>query len=400
MKKEEVYVVLFCALHCYIHMKSIHLKTLAAFIVLSQYCNAQQTDPQSAIKSNNPLKTPLDSLVQRSAERYMESPATFDLSIGIIRNGIPHQYNFHRGADTLSQPTTFFGLGSIAKTFVGILLAQAVIDKKVQLTDDIRKYLPGDYPDLQYQGHPVRLVDLANHTSALPAMSRDYDDKYLDSISKLKPEAFREFYRIYTADSLFRDMHRFTLDTVPGTKYRYNGNAMMVLIAILERVYHTPYNQLITSFLKKQIGMVNTKPQLTAKEEKQLLVGHDGNGKELPFIPDDGFRAAPSMFSTPADMLKYAAANLNKKNAAINLSHKITFTKPGGMSLGLSWMLDKEDNGLPFIMHTGRDGFGFTSLCYLYPDKETAIIILVNDSSGQERVADLKDALISNLLRF
>lgn len=381
-------------------MKPIYLKTLTALIILSQYCNGQQTNTEAVIKSNNPLKTPLDSLVQRAAEHYMQSPATFELSIGVIKNGIPHQYTFHRGTGTLTPNTTFFGLGSIAKTFVGIMLAQAVIEKKVQLTDDIRRYLPGKYPNLQYQGHPVRLVDLANHTSALPAMSRDYDDKYLDSITKLNPEAFREFYSVYTPDSLFRDMHQFTLDTIPGTQYRYNGNAMMVLIAILQRVYHMPYHQLVTSFLKKQIGIVNTTPQLTAREEKQLIAGHDENGKVLPFIPDNGFRAAPSMFSTPADMLKYAAANLSKKNPAINLSHQITFTKPDGMSMGLSWMLGKEDSGLPFIMHTGRDGCGFTSLCYLYPDNEAAIIILVNDSSGQERVADLKHELISNLLQL
>lgn len=381
-------------------MKHIQLLTLSIFIMLSHYCNGQQVDSQSVIKNNNPLKTPLDSIIQRAAEHYMQSPATFDLSIGIIKNGIQHQYNFHRGNGKLSQSNSIFGLGSIAKTFAGIMLAQAVIDKKMKLTDDIRKYLPGKYQNLHYKGHSVRLVDLANHTSALPGMSRDYDEKYIDSITKLKPAAFRNFYSIYTADSLFEDMHSFTLDTIPGTKYRYNGNAMMVLIAILQRVYHTPYNQLVSSFLKKQIRIANTKPQLTAKEEQQLLTGHDQNGKALPFIPDYGFRAAPSMFSTPADMLTYAAVNLNKKNDAINLSHQVTFTKPGGMSLGLNWMLGKEDNGLPFIMHTGRDGFGFTSLCYIYPDNNAAIVILVNDSSGEERVSDLKNELISNLFLF
>lgn len=174
----------------------------------------------------------------------------------------------------------------------------------------------------------------------------------------------------------------------------------MVLIATLQRVYHTSYNQLVTSFPKKQIRMANTTPQLTAKEEQQLLTGHDQNGKALPFIPDYGFRAARSMFSTSADMLTYAAVNLNKKNDAINLSHQVTFTKPDGMSLGLNWMLGKEYNGLPFIMHTGRDGFGFTSLCYIYPDNNAAIVILVNDSSGEERVSDLKNELISNLFLF
>ena len=379
-------------------MKSIRLKIIAACILLTQCCFAQQVVPEQKNRSSNPLRTPLDSLIDRAATHYLQSPVTFDLSIGIIKNGVQHQYSYHRGGDTLFKNSSVFGLGSIAKTFAGIMLAQAVIDKKVILSDDIRKYLPGSYPNLQYQGHPVRMVDLANHTSALPAMSRDYDDHYLDSVTKLNNQAFRNFYRVYTVDSLFRDMHHFKLDTIPGTVYRYNGNAMMVLIAILQRVYHMPYDQLVTSFLKKQLGMTNTKPLLSAKEEQRLVAGHDDKGNVLPFVPDAGFRAAPSMFSTPADMLRYAAANLENKNAAIRLSHKITFVKPDGMSMGLSWMMGKEKNGMRYIMHTGRDGCGFTALCYLYPESKSAIIIMVNDSSGQDRVADLKKEILAGLL--
>jgi len=376
-------------------MKSTPLKVIVFFILTIQFCFGQTY--QDSILSTNPLKTSLDSLVQRSAVHYLQSPITVDLSIGIITGDLAQQYHFHRGAGNLSRTNNIFGLGSIAKTFVGIMLAQAVIEKKVNLDDDIRKYLPGDYPNLQYKGYPVRLVDLANHTSALPPMSRDYDDKYLDSITKLPPKAFREFYRIYTADSLFRDMHKFVLDTVPGTKFRYNGNAMMLLIALLERVYHKPYKDLIASFLSNQIGMRDTKPQLSAKDEQRLIAGHDEHGKVLPFIPDYGYRAAPSMFSTLGDMLKYASANLKNKNAAIALSHKTTFTRPDGMHMGLGWMMDKEENGLSYLMHTGHDGCGFTALCYLYPEKKTAIIILVNDSSGQDRLAELKDTLITNI---
>lgn len=382
------------------------MKTFVPVIALLFYtisCFAHNIDSLpsgSQIRSNNPLKTPLDSLVYRAGEHYLQSPVTFDLSVGIIKNGVRHQYNFHRGAGTLSDNKTYFGLGSIAKTFAGIMLAQAVVEKKVQLTDDIRKYLPGNYPNLQYDGRPVRLVDLANHTSALPEMSREYDEQYLDSIVKLPPESFRDFYRVYTVDSLFRDMHHFTLDTVPGTRFRYNGNAMMVLISILQRVYHTSYDQLVTSFLSKQFGMANTRPQLLPQEEKQILAGHDDHGKALPFIPDAGFRAAPSMFSTPGDMLTYADVNLSKKNAAINLSHTITFAKPDGLRMGLGWMIDEDENGLSCIMHNGRDGIGFTSLCYLYPRNQMAIVILVNDSSGQDRVADLKNEIIAGLLKL
>lgn len=379
-------------------MKSTPLKVIVFFILTIQFCFGQ-TYQDSTLKSNNPLKTSLDSIVQRAAEHYLNSPVTVDLSIGIIKDDLAQQYHFHRGVGNLSRSNSIFGLGSIAKTFVGIMLAQAVIEKKVNLADDIRKYLPGDYPNLQYKGHPVRLVDLANHTSALPSMSRDYDDKYLDSTTKLPSKAFREFYRVYTADSLFRDMHKFVLDTVPGAKFRYNGNAMMLLIALLERVYHKPYKDLITSFLSNQMGMKDTKPQLSAKDEQRLIAGHDERGKVSPFIPDYGYRAAPSMFSTLGDMLKYASANLKNNHTAIALSHKTTFTRPDGMHMGLGWMMGKEENGLSYLMHTGRDGCGFTALCYLYPDKKTAIIILVNDSSGQDRLAELKDTLITNMLK-
>ncbi|MGE7776532.1 serine hydrolase domain-containing protein [Chitinophaga sp. NPDC101104] len=375
-------------------MKKIALQLIAAFTCLSQYSNGQTPHDPSAIKSNNPLKTRLDSLVHRAAEQYMRSPVTFDLSIGIIKNGISHQYFYHRGPGPLSSKATLFGLGSIAKTFTGILLAKAVIDRKLQLDDDIRKYLPGQYPDLQYDGQPVRIADLANHTSGLPAMSREYDESYLDNIVKLPPRLFRDFYRVYTADSLFRDMHHFRPDTIPGTRYRYNGNAMMVLTAILERVYGTSYKELVTSFLRRQLGMAHTTPLPTEEEEKRLPPGHDADGKPLPFIPDAGFRAAPSMFSTPADMLRFAAANLESRNAAIRLSHQTTFTKPDGMRMGLGWMMGEEENGMPYIMHTGRDGCGFSALLYLYPDSGTAIILLVNDSSGQDRLAGLKDDLV------
>lgn len=350
----------------------------------------------TAFKTDNPLKTYLDSLVQQAASVYLQAPATFDLSIGIYSQGRPYQYNYHKGDGSLPTGNSYYGMGSIAKTFAGWMLANAVTEGKLKLNDDIRKYLPGSYPNLEYKGHPVRIVDLSNHTAAMPAMSKDYSDKFIDSISKLKPEKLAVFFKEYTADSLFKDMHHFKLDTIPGTKYQYNGNAVMVLIAILQRIYHRPYPELVTAYLKRN-GIDHTRPALTKTEAKGLLMGHDEKGNASPLSVDEGFRAAPSMVSTPNDMLKYIKANLNENNPVIKLSHQPTFTTPGGMKMGLNWMMDKEDNGLPYIMHTGRDGVGFTALCYLYPDKQTGIVILVNDGTGEDKVSALKNNIIANL---
>ncbi|WP_412850870.1 serine hydrolase domain-containing protein [Chryseobacterium sp. PMSZPI] len=354
---------------------------------------------QISVQTDNVLKTRLDSIVHQAASGFMETPFTRDLSIGIYSKGHPYPYNYHTGAGHLSTGNDYYGLGSVAKTFAGLMLARAVVEGKLKLNDDIRKYLPGSYPNLEYKGHPIRIVDLSNHTSAMPAMSKEYSDQSMQRISKLSRKNLTAFFKEYTADSLFADMHHFKLDTIPGTKYHYNGNAVMVLIGILQRIYHQPYSKLITRYLHQQYGMDHTKPFLTKTDEKKLLMGYDDTGKEAPLIVDEGFRAAPSMVSTLYDMLKYIGANLDQNNPVIKLSHQPTFTTSDGTKMGLNWMMGKEENDVPFIMHTGRDGAGFTSLCYIYPGKQTGIVILVNNGIGEDKISTLKNEIITKLFR-
>jgi CubicO group peptidase (beta-lactamase class C family) len=68
----------------------------------------------------------------------------------------------------LPSQNTVYEIGSITKTFVSFYLANAVLEHKVSLDDDIRKYLKESYPNLEYNGAPIQLVHLANTTSLLP----------------------------------------------------------------------------------------------------------------------------------------------------------------------------------------------------------------------------------------
>lgn len=350
-------------------------------------------------KTDNPMKNHLDCIVHQVVSGHLKELPTYSLSVGIYSDGQPHLYNYHKGTGELPTGNSYYGLGSIAKTFSGWMLANAVTEGKLKLSDDIRKYLPGTYPNLQYKGQPIQMVHLSNHTSAMPAMSREYSGKFVDSIGKLPSQKLAAFFKQYTADSLFQDMHHFKLDTIPGTKFRYNGNAVMVLNAILQRVYNTPYPKLVTRYLHQQYGMDHTKPVLTKEDKRNLLMGYDENGKEAPLSIDEGYRAAPSMISTPDDMLKYIAANLDESRPAIKLSHNTTFTAPEEMRIGLNWMMNNESNGIPFIMHTGRDGAGFTSLCYIYPTKQTGIVILLNVGIGEDKLTSLKDDIVRDLFK-
>src|ERR1700761_6647607 len=120
---------------------------------------AQQAKP---LLTDNPLKSHLDSAIQKGAAVYMANAGTVGLMIGVYKDGHKYIYRYgesEKGSGRLPGPDQLFNLGSVAKTFVGTMLAEAVIEKKAKLTDDIRLYLPGKYPNLEYAGHPITLAD-------------------------------------------------------------------------------------------------------------------------------------------------------------------------------------------------------------------------------------------------
>lgn len=113
-------------------------------------------------------QVPLDTLVKRLGETFMKDKQAVGLSIGVYNNGANYFYNFGTTEKGKTQPptqNTVYEIGSVTKAFVSLILANAVIEKKVKLDDDIRKYLDGVYPNLEYQKKPIKLVHLANTTS-------------------------------------------------------------------------------------------------------------------------------------------------------------------------------------------------------------------------------------------
>ena len=65
---------------------------------------------------------------------------------------------------------TVFPIGSVTKTFTGILLADMVARGEVGLADPVRRYLPPGTAPPSWEGNEITLLDLATHTSGLPRM--------------------------------------------------------------------------------------------------------------------------------------------------------------------------------------------------------------------------------------
>lgn len=348
----------------------------------------QPYQPAKKILSDNKLKTKMDSIVNSNALIYMLDPKSVGLSIGIYKNGKTYTYNYgevEKGSNQLPNSKTFYGLGSITKSFVGILLAKAVIDKKLNLTDDIRKYLKGNYPNLEYNGKPIQLQHLANHSSGLPYWTITRPD----SLDNLKPYNQHLFYEKFTLKDLQNDLHKIKLDTLSGIRYNYSGAGINTLIIILQNVYSKSFEQLVKEYFGKQFGMTDTKKTLSKAEIKRFITGYDERDFVVPFFVQNTAALGPELTSTIDDMLKYISYNVKEENKPLKLSHQKTLSLINDYGVGLCWMLNKNWQGDNYIFHNGQ-AWGCITTCTLYPKHQTGFVIFVNEKSSQERVGALE----------
>lgn len=346
------------------------------------------THAQTIIPSDNPLKTNLDSMVDACVQKYLTNPQTASISIGIVRNGNTFFYNYGEtkaGNGILPTPQTIYEIGSISKTFTGILLAQAVLDKKVGLEDDVRKYLKGEYLNLAYNDTAIRVVHLANHTAGVTRVFSnlwqrpDYDP--------LNP------YAGYTRELLYAGLQDMKMNAAPGRAYAYSNMGVGLQGIILEDVYKAGYFSLITALILKPLQMKNTVAGISGIDTNRIAWPHDQNRKPVPFWDMPALVGVGGLRSTTEDMAKYIIANNKDATKAIALSHEPTFGN-GERGMGLNWFIATTRSGHKLYNHAGGTG-GSRSSIWCIPALNSGFIILTNSVADRQQLEqDLGEMII------
>ncbi len=357
------------------------------------------TNPD-VVLTDNRLRSQIDLAVHTSAGKFMEDRKTVGLSLGILKAGKAYIYNYgevENGSGRLPTGHTLYELASITKTFTGTLLAQAVVEGKVRLDDDVRLYLEGGYPNLEFDGQPVRLFHLVNHTSGFPFMLPDRPGLFQNPDPAQLPKILTEISNSYTRDNFYEDLHRVKLDKTPGTEFKYSNAAAQLMGYILERVYGMSYEQLVAAKIAKPLKLKETKISLSRTEQRRLAKGHYEDGSIALYMPS-GIQAAGALRSSASDMLKYLGFHLNEKNAAVLLSHQPTWGDINYYAAGLNWQMKKTADGSRRIWQSGGS-FGFSSLCLLLPERNIGLVLLANESdrNAEGRLNTLADELLNIL---
>jgi len=341
------------------------LNTLAAFGQVSH--------------KQNQAERSLNEEVDKAGLKFISNPVHVGLSIGIVENGSSYAYNYGSiEKDRQVKPTakTIYEIASITKSFTGILLAHAVAEGKISLNDDVTKYLDGSYPGLAYEGHSVKISNLANHTSGLPKNVPDYK-------KDLSPEEIIDLYKDFSEKRFLDELAKIRINRIPGSQFNYSNAGAQLIGIILEKVYHMSYADLVKKYITKPNHMEDTRLSVSYSDEARFAKGYNEKGVQTPLSSQwVSIPAAGSLKSTVDDLLSYLKLNMNEKDHVIALAHQVTFkhSAEGDNDIGLFWFSKTLPNGTREVMHAGGS-FGTTTYCLVCPSQHIGIVCLCNDAA-------------------
>ncbi|HJU54385.1 MAG TPA: serine hydrolase domain-containing protein [Pyrinomonadaceae bacterium] len=378
--------------------RSNQLKIRPALILLSVLAitpHAQTQNGAPVVKTGR-----VDEVVKKAAQKFMSDSHSVGLSVGVYQDGRTYTHNFGEVAKGKKEsPTrhTIYEVGSITKTFTGLLLARAAAERKVSLDDDVRKYLDGSYPNLEFEGRPIKLFHLINHTSGLPFTLPNHPELFKNPDYYELPKILTRIESSYTRANFYDDLHKVKLDKVPGTEFRYSNSGAQLLGFILEKVYRMPYEKIVLKKIAGPLKMTETKLTLTGPEKKRLAQGHYENGSvALRVTPQS--QAAGGLHSTVSDMLKYVRFHLDESDEAVKLSHQTTWGDIKYYASGLNWQMIQTPGGHRKIWQSGGT-FGFSSHCVIFPELRMGIVLLSNESdvNSQGRLNEMANEILAGV---
>ncbi|WP_313206961.1 serine hydrolase domain-containing protein [Stenotrophomonas sp.] len=352
-------------------------------------------------KGESAPQNDLGAEIDEVATTLVEQPLLHSTSIAVVYRGqgfIRHRGDMETGKPGAPTDATLYEIGSLSKTLAGTLVANAVLEQRLSLDDDVRTYLKGDYPNLQYKGEPIRIRHLLSHTSGLPNMLPEQANKVLEDFTDHgTPAALNALYEGYGKVGFLEDLHAVQINKAPGKDYAYSSAGTELTAHILESVYNTDYESLLRAFFIEAAAMNDTRIHLPDAQATRLAIGyHSDNPVPTTAMPQLPWGASGNVKATAPEMLKYLRFQL-ANSPVVAESHRPLVTFDSDFSIGYFWNIVSGDTlkGTYYAHHGGVP----RSQCYVYimPKYDLGIFVITNQSGNE--TARAMEATIDTLVK-
>jgi CubicO group peptidase (beta-lactamase class C family) len=297
-------------------------------------------------------------------------PGALDrVSIAVVDGSSVTYANFGANEDTE------YEIGSITKTFTGLLLADAIRRDEVTAHTRVGAFLSlGDSPIAD-----VTLAEPASHRSGLSAQGMQLDET-IPFLVRLRTH--RNPF-IHDVDGVLAIARKATLTNRGDFVYSNLGTA--VLRHALATAAHTQYADLLQKRLLTPLEMAATRLPLTDGDlSRGAPTGYSAAGDAEEPWTINGWAPAGGVRSTPGDMVRYARALLERSAPGIDaLTPRWNF---GAQQIGYAWQTQLY-TGHTVTFKNGLTG-GFTSKIVLDRESHRAVIILSNTAAQVDDAAN------------
>ncbi|MGC1783929.1 MAG: serine hydrolase [Acidobacteriaceae bacterium] len=318
------------------------------------------------------LQTVLDGDLAQALKNGELAPATgAGVSIGVVDHGVRRVFSY--GA---AKPDSIFEIGSLTKTFTGLILSQMVLQGKVKFDGPVRELLPPGTVD-KAAGAEITLLDLATQHSGLPSLPDNFH-----------PADMNNPYADYGVANLYLYLRQHGVAKPADATFLYSNLGFGLLGQALSDRAGVPYSELLKEEVTAPLGLNDTTISLSPDQQRRFIQGHDAQHRPAHPWDLDALAGAGAIRSNAGDMLTYVEANLHPEkitpvvgtpgvptlSAALVQDHTLHADALPGMRIALAWLYI-EDSGT--YWHNGGTG-GFSSYAFFNPKGDYAAVVLLN----------------------
>jgi CubicO group peptidase (beta-lactamase class C family) len=272
--------------------------------------------------------------------------------------------------DTAQAPETLvFEIASLTKIFTGILLADAVVAKKVTLDTTVSELLGPDFKFADRRVGLITLKQLSTHTSGLPRMPDNFTNGF-------------KSYATYDDTLMLAWLAKAELKNDAPYACSYSNIGVALLGHLVAKQYGKSWTDCVLEKVCKPLGLTHTQP--SHMPSLGTLAPPYSGTKPGIVTTFQAFAPAGSLRSTAADMLKFGQALAHPERTplkdALTLAlqaHADANATGGKVALGAF------RTGTAERLAYGHDGAtaGYRSSIQVMPAQDTVRIVLMNNNT-------------------